>query len=77
MTAVPERVEMPRESLRALVTMTVPTNIIRLFCLILAACVLAGCRREPAVSTQELKSWSSNIEVRVLMLESNQASRLP
>lgn len=33
---------------------------------------LPACRHEPAVSTQELKSWSSNIEVRVQMLESNQ-----
>lgn len=32
---------------------------------------LIGCHNSPHVSTQELKSWSSNIEVRVQMLESN------
>ena len=41
--------------------------------LVLGTLTLTGCHNSPHVSTQELKSWSSNIDVRVQMLESNQA----
>jgi hypothetical protein len=41
--------------------------------LLLLVSLLAGCQRGPHVSTQELKSWSSNIEVRVQLLENRHA----